>query len=104
MNHEDNQIVEIEKLVDGKMTNQKTTLSIYKVDCTGCKACASDYQADNLRHAISRLSGISNLKVDEVTGKVVVQFDDAKISLTEITERMEKLGYHVEVLSTKEIK
>ncbi len=86
------------------MTSQKATLSTYKVDCTGCKACASDYQADNLRHAIARLSGILEVKVDELTGKVVVKFDNAKINLAKITERMEKLGYHVEVLSTEESK
>lgn len=85
------------------MTTQKTTFSTYKVDCTGCKACAADYQADNLRHAIARLNGISDVKVDEVTGKVVIKYETEKISLTKITERMEKLGYHVEVVSTEEI-
>jgi copper chaperone CopZ len=94
----------IERLVGDKMTNQKATLSTYKVDCTGCKVCASDYQADNLRHAIARLPGVSNVKVDEVTGKVVVQFDSAKINLTKITKRVEKLGYHFEVASTEESK
>ena len=79
-------------------------MSTYKVDCTGCKACAADYQADNLRHAVARLSGISDVKVDEVTGKVVVKYETEKISLTKITERIEKLGYHVELLSTEEIK
>jgi hypothetical protein len=49
------------------MTNQRTTLNTYKVDCTGCKACAADYQADNLRHAIARMTGISDVKVDEIT-------------------------------------
>ena len=84
------------------MAKQKTTLSNYKVDCTGCKACASDYQADNLRHALSRLSGISDVKVDEVTGKVVIKYETEKISLPKILERIEKLGYHAEVLSTEE--
>ena len=86
------------------MTNQKTTLNTYKIDCSGCKACASDYQSDNLRHAIARLRGISNIKVDDVTGKVEVEFDSAKIDLIKITDRMEKLGYHVEVVSTEESK
>ncbi len=86
------------------MTNQKTILSTYKVDCKGCKACASDYQADNLRHAIARLSGVSDVKVDGVTGKVAIKYETEKISLIKITGRVEKLGYHVEVLSTEEIK
>ncbi len=84
------------------MTNQKTTLNTYKIDCSGCKACASDYQADNLKHAIARLRGILNIKVDGVTGNVAVEFDDAKINLTKITERMAKLGYHVEVMLAEE--
>jgi len=92
-----------EKKVE-EMTKQKGTLNTYKLDCTGCKACAADYQADNLKHAIARLNGVSSIKVDEVTGKVVVEFDDAKIILSKITQRMEKLGYHVEVAKTEEVK
>jgi len=83
------------------MANQKTTLNTYKIDCTGCKACASDYQADNLRHALARLSGVSKVKVDGVTGKIVLEFDDAKINVAKITQRMEKLGYHVEIAATE---
>ena len=86
------------------MTKQKATLNTYKIDCTGCKACAADYQADNLRHAIARLTGVSKIKVDDVTGKVVVEFENAKINLSKIIERMEKLGYHVEIASTEEAK
>ncbi len=86
------------------MTKQKTTLNTYKLDCTGCKACAADYQADNLKHAISRLNGVSSVKADGVTGKVVVEFDDSKIDLSKISQRMEKLGYHVEVAKTEEAK
>ncbi len=84
------------------MTQQKTTLNTYKLDCTGCKACAADYQADNLKHAIGRLNGVSSIKADGVTGKVVVEFDDSKIDLSKISQRMEKLGYHVEVAKTEE--
>jgi copper chaperone CopZ len=86
-----------------KMTNQRTTLKTWKNDCTGCKTCMN-YQADNLNHAIARLIGISKVKVDGVTGKVVLEYDDKRISLTKITERVQKLGYHVEVLSTEETK
>ena len=83
------------------MTKQKATLNTYKRDCAGCKACAADYQADNLKHAIARLNGVSSIKVDGVTGKVVVKFDDTKIDISKITQRMEKLGYHVEVAKTR---
>ncbi len=63
-----------------------------------------DFQADNLRHAIARLIGISKVKVDGVTGKVIVEYDTERISLAKITERIQRLGYHVETLSTEEVK
>jgi copper chaperone CopZ len=78
-------------------------LKTSKIDCTGCKTC-TNFQADNLRHAIARLIGISKVKVDGVTGKVVVEYDTERINLTKITERIQRLGYHVEVLSTEEVK
>ncbi len=84
------------------MANQRTTLKTSKIDCTDCKTC-TDFQADNLRHAIARLIGISKAKVDAVTGKVVVEYDTERTSLTKITERIQRLGYHVEALSTEEI-
>ncbi len=84
------------------MTKRKTTLKTYKLDCTGCKACAADYQADNLKHAIARLNGVSDIKADGITRTVIVEYDDSKIDLSKITQRMEKLGYHVEVAKTEE--
>jgi copper chaperone CopZ len=85
------------------MNIEKVILSASKTDCTGCKTCATDYDADNLRHAIARLNGISKVKVDEITGKVTIEYETQKISLPKITERIEKLGYQVEILSREEI-
>ena len=84
------------------MTTEKIILKTLKTDCTGCRTCATDYEADNLRHAIPRLNGISKVKVDEITGKVTIEYDTQKISLSKITERFEKLGYQVEVSSRAE--
>ena len=81
---------------------EKVVLNLSKEDCTGCSICA-DFKADNLRHAIARLNGVSKVKVDEITGKVTIEYDPQKISLSKITERIEKLGYQVEVLSREEI-
>jgi copper chaperone CopZ len=86
-----------------KMTNERSTLKTSKIDCTGCKTC-TNYQADNLKHAIARLIGISEVKVDGVTGKVVLEYDDKRISLAKVIGRIQKLGYHVEVLSTEKIR
>ena len=85
------------------MPIEKIILKTEKTDCTGCKACAADFQADNLRLALARLSGVPKVKVDEITGKVTLEYDQQKISLSKITERIEKLGYKVEILSREEI-
>jgi copper chaperone CopZ len=76
----------------------KVILNALKIDRTGCCTCA-DLGADNLRHAIGRLSGVSKVKVDGITGKVTIEYDAQKNNLSKITERIEKLGYRVEILS-----
>jgi len=81
---------------------EKVILNALKTDCTGCSTCAG-FKADNLRHAIVRLSGVSKVKVDEITGKVTIEYDTQKNSLSKITERIEKLGYQVEIVSKEEI-
>jgi copper chaperone CopZ len=81
---------------------EKVILIALKTDCTGCSTCA-DFKADNLTHAIARLNGVSKVKVDEITGKVTIEYDTQKIVLSKITERIEKLGYKVEILSREEI-
>jgi copper chaperone CopZ len=84
------------------MNIEKVVLNASKTDCTGCRTCATDYEADNLRHAVARLSGISKVKVDEITGKVTIEYDTQKIILSKITDRIEKLGYKVEKVSREE--
>jgi copper chaperone CopZ len=84
------------------MNIEKVILNASKTDCIACSTCAA-FKADNLRHALSRLGGVSKVKVDEITGKVTIEYDTQKISLSKITERIEKLGYQVEILSREEI-
>ena len=86
------------------MNIEKVILNASKTDCAGCRTCATDYEADNLRHAIARLNGISKVKVDEITGKVTIEYDTQKIILSKITERIAKLGYQVEISSREEIR
>lgn len=86
------------------MNIEKVILNALKTDCTtGCRTCATNYEADNLRHAIARLSGVSKVKVDEITGKVTIEYHSQKISLSKLTERIEKLTYQVEIVSREEI-
>ena len=81
---------------------EKVILNTSKTDCTGCSVC-SDFNADNLRHAVARLNGVSKVKVDEITGKITIEYGTQKISLSKIAERIAKLGYQVEVVSREEI-
>ncbi|MGD0028683.1 MAG: heavy metal-associated domain-containing protein [Candidatus Bathyarchaeia archaeon] len=81
------------------MTIEKMTLKTSKKDCSACSTCASDLEAENLRDALARLNGVSKVKVDEVTGKVSIEYDDQKISGSKITERIERLGYQIEIIS-----
>jgi copper chaperone CopZ len=84
------------------MNSEKVVLNASKTDGTACSTCV-DFKADNLRHALSRLGGVSKVKVDGITGKVTIEYDTQKIILSKITERIEKLGYQVEILSREEI-
>jgi copper chaperone CopZ len=85
------------------MTVEKIILNTEKKDCAGCQTCATDLAAENLRHALARLTGVSKVKVDEITGKVTIEYDTQKISFSKIIERIEKLGYKVEIVSREEI-
>lgn len=86
------------------MTIERIVLKTEKSECAGCTTC-SVFKADNLKHAIARLSGVSNptVKVNEITGKVTLEYDPQKISLSKITERIQKLGYQVTIESQEEI-
>jgi copper chaperone CopZ len=84
------------------MNIERVILRASKKDCNACST-RSTFKADNLRHALSRLGGISKVKVDEITGKVKIEYDTQKINLSKVTERIEKLGYQVEILSREEI-
>jgi copper chaperone CopZ len=85
------------------MNIEKVILKASKKDCNACSTCAT-FKADNLQHALSRLGGVSKVKVDEITGKVTIEYDTEKIILSKVTERIEKLGYQVEILSRGEIR
>ncbi len=84
------------------MNIEKVILKTSKTDVTGCSTCAY-FKADNLRHAIARLNGVSKVKVDKITGKVALEYGKQKTNLSKITERIEKLGYQVEIISREEI-
>lgn len=81
------------------MAMEKIVLKTQKIECIGCKTCATDYAAENLRHALARLNGVSKVNVDKVTGKVTIEYDSQKISYSKFTERLVRLGYQVAIES-----
>ena len=85
------------------MTIDKIVLKTLKKEGYACSACVTNLEAENLRHALTRLHGTSKVKVDEINGKVTIEYDTQKIGLSKITERIEKLGYQVEIVSREEI-
>lgn len=95
----DSQLPREEKKEILNVAMEKIVLKTQKIECTGCKTCATDYAAENLRHALARLSGVSKVKVDEVTGKVTIEYDSQKISYSKFTDRLVRLGYQVEIES-----
>ncbi len=72
------------------MNIEKVVLKASKNRLHWMQHMCTDFKADNLRHALSRLSGVSKVKVDEITGKVAIEYDTQKIILSKITERIEK--------------
>ena len=85
------------------MNIERVILNASKTDYAKCSICA-DFKADNLRHALARLNGVSKVKVDEITWKVTLEYDKQKINLSKITGRIEKIGYPVKILSREEIR
>jgi copper chaperone CopZ len=81
------------------LETEKIILKTAKKDCSGCSTCASDLEAENLKHALARLPGVTKVKVDEVTGKVTIEYDTQKITVSKITERLDRLGYQSEIIS-----
>jgi len=84
------------------MTTEKAVINTSRRDRTACSTCTT-FKADNLRHALARLSGVSKVKVDGLSGKITVEYDDQRICLSKITERIEKLGYQAKTVSREYI-
>ncbi len=84
------------------MNIERIILNASKTDCAACRTC-DGFKANNLQHALARLNGVSKVKVDKITGKVTLEYGKQKTNLSKITERIEKLGYQVEIISREEI-
>ena len=61
-----------------------------KVEGMSCAHCVNAVES-----SVGELQGVSSVKVDLENGKVDVNFDDSKTSLSEIQETIEEQGYDV---------
>lgn len=63
------------------------TMDLIGLDCSGC--------AEKIEQVLSKLEGIVWVSVNITSGKMEVEFDNSRIDLKEIVEKLESLGYGV---------
>lgn len=61
---------------------------IFKVTGMGCGGCAN-----RVKNALSFVEGVSEVEVNLAEGTVMVCYDQARISIRSLIERIEKVGY-----------
>ncbi|MCU0554786.1 MAG: heavy-metal-associated domain-containing protein [Syntrophales bacterium] len=66
---------------------QNIEFSVKDMDCKSC--------ANIIMKKLKSLEGVKNVKVDPVTKKVVVQWDNPKVCDSDLTCAIEDLGYNV---------
>ncbi|KHF40422.1 heavy metal translocating P-type ATPase [Halalkalibacter okhensis] len=74
------------------MEKEEVTFSIRGMTCAACSS--------RVEKGIKRMDGIYDVHVNLATERASVTFDRAKTSLQQVTEKIEKLGYEVQVLKT----
>ena len=71
---------------------QKETHELHVQDkaihCAGCEA--------RIQSVLSRLPGVEEVKVDHKTQKIQLTLDSASVSVQEVKEKLEDLGYSTE--------
>ena len=75
---------------------RKETLEITGMTCAACSA--------RIEKVLSKLAGMEKISVNLATEKATAEFDEDKITLAEIKEKIEKIGYGVkEEVKYKEV-
>ena len=69
------------------MNEQTLTLPITGMSCANCSA--------NITRTVNKLDGVSNANVNFATDQAVISFDPAEISLNEIINKIQDLGFKV---------
>jgi len=63
----------------------KVKLTVKNMDCGGC--------LDLVEEAVRKLLGVISAKVDLKTSEISLEYDESKVSLSDIREAIEKTGF-----------
>ncbi len=63
----------------------KVKLTVKNMDCGGC--------LDLVEEAVRKLVGVISAKVDLKTSEISLEYDESKVSLSDIREAIEKTGF-----------
>lgn len=63
----------------------KVKLTVKNMDCGGC--------LDLVEEAVKKLLGVISAKVDLKTSEISLEYDESKVSLSDIREAIEKTGF-----------
>ena len=63
----------------------KVKLKVKDMDCGGC--------LDLVEEAVRKLLGVTYAKVDLKTSEISLEYDESKVSLSDIREAIEKAGF-----------
>lgn len=74
------------------MDFKKTTIDIIGMHCASC--------AVRIERSLKKKSGIKKVSVNFALGKVYLEFDETKVTVADIKENIEKLGYRAKELTT----
>ncbi|OIO01712.1 MAG: hypothetical protein COX65_04620 [Elusimicrobia bacterium CG_4_10_14_0_2_um_filter_56_8] len=63
----------------------KVKLTVKNMDCGGCLDLAEE--------AVRKLVGVISAKVDLKTSEISLEYDESKVSLSDLREAIEKTGF-----------
>lgn len=66
-----------------------TVIGEEKIHCSGCE--------NRIRFALLRLTGVQHVAADAHTQRVTVGFDPGQVTPDQVRERLNEMGFHVEV-------
>jgi Cu+-exporting ATPase len=75
-------------------TNKKTELSVEGMTCAACSAA--------VERAVKKLDGVSQASVNLATNRLNLQYDPARVKLSEIKAAVEKAGYRPKDIEKRE--